>query len=94
MVDLNSLISNQLNLTLNSAIAINSSGQILAAGQAGSNYVENAYLLTPVGMPIPVTPTLAPEPGTLAILGIAAGAVWLQRRTSGRKIADRVEIAG
>ena len=85
MLDLNSLISDQLNLTLNSAVAINAQGQILALGQAGTNYLENAYLLTPVDQPVPVTPTLAPEPGTLAILGLAAGAGWLRRRASGRR---------
>ncbi len=86
MVDLNSLISDHLNLTLNSAIAINSVGQILAEGQAGSNYVENAYLLTPVGMPAPMAPTTAPEPSTLAILGLAVVAAWLRRRRSSREI--------
>jgi hypothetical protein len=72
MLDLNSEISIQLNSTLNSAIAINSSGKILAYGQGGTNYAENAFLLTPVGMSIPETPTLAPEPGPLAIPGLTA----------------------
>ena len=79
MIDLNSMISDQLNITLNRAIAINAAGQILVLGQGGSNYLENAFLLTPVSEAIPGTPTLAPEPGTLAILGLASGALWLRR---------------
>ena len=53
MVDLNSLISDQLNLTLNSAVAINAWGQFSPSGRRGTNYLENAYLLTPVDQPVP-----------------------------------------
>ena len=55
MVDLNNLIDPNLQTTLADATGINDHGQIVANGNNG-----HAYLLTPV-----------PEPGTLALLGLA-----------------------
>ncbi len=84
-IDLNSAIGDQLGITLNVAVAINGTGQILAEGHVGSNPGEEAFLLTPVGVPIPATPAPTPEPGTLAILGLALGASWLGRRALGTR---------
>lgn len=56
MTDLNNLIDPSLGITLTGATAINDKGQIAA----DSDY--RAYLLTP---------TPVPEPGTLALMGLA-----------------------
>jgi len=72
--------------SLDRAIAINAMNQILVDGSVpfGTGLIEHAFLLTPDGSPTPANPTIAPEPGTLAILGLAIGSAWLWRRNNGR----------
>ena len=83
MIDLNSLVSPAMHLTLTDAISINNKGQILVEGYYGSNYEESSYLLTPVTMFAPAAVTTAPEPTSLAILGLGAVLVGFRRRSRG-----------
>jgi probable HAF family extracellular repeat protein len=78
VLDLNSLIDQNLHLQLTAALAINSSGQILVAGNADDIY-QSAYLLTPVGLPAPTPPTNLPEPATWVVFTLAGVAIAARR---------------
>ncbi len=73
MIDLNSLIPSSSGVTLLAARFINNAGQIVAQGDAQNGTVHN-YLLTPMPDPAPI-----PEPGTLTVFGVFAGALALRR---------------
>jgi probable HAF family extracellular repeat protein len=70
MEDLNDRLPATLGLTLDRAVAINDAGQILAYGH-GIDGVDHGLLLSPVA---------APEPTTLALLGLAAAGYGVRLR--------------
>jgi hypothetical protein len=80
--DLNDLIDPALGWTITSAVALNELGQILANGtllKDGTTY-QSSLLLTPGGLPVPISPSPVPEPSTLAVFGtLAAALAWRQR---------------
>jgi probable HAF family extracellular repeat protein len=55
LLDLNSLISPSLGITLTSASGINDLGQIVASGYSDSDFSAHAYLLTPASVPEPAS---------------------------------------
>jgi hypothetical protein len=61
---------------------INDLGQILAAGAGPEG--TSMLLLTPEGVPLPAQPTPVPEPGTLAIGLVLAGAGVVAHRRRAR----------
>ena len=69
MEDLNARMPATSGLTLDEAFAINDVGQILAYGH-GADGVEHGVLLSP---------TAAPEPSTLALLGLVAAGYGIRR---------------
>jgi probable HAF family extracellular repeat protein len=86
MTNLNSLIPTSSDFHLNTAYYVNDAGQIIVTG-VDARGVVNEYLLTPSGMPAPVSPVLTgsaiPEPSTLlfaGLVGILAWARWALRR--------------
>jgi probable HAF family extracellular repeat protein len=70
MIDLNSLIPSSGGVTLSDARLINNRGQIVVEG--GEDGPGHTYLLTPIPAPVP-------EPGTLTVFGLLAGALALWR---------------
>lgn len=80
MLDLNALVAPLPGMSIDTALAINDLGQVLALGTYGTS-VRGALLLTPIDQPEPVQPpVLIPEPGTFAVLGVLLGATALYRR--------------
>jgi probable HAF family extracellular repeat protein len=69
MTDLNNLISSSSGWTLNSANAINTYGDIVGSGTNAAGQTE-AFLLTP---------TVAPEPTTLALLAVGGLGLLIRR---------------
>jgi hypothetical protein len=81
MTNLNSLIDPKSGWSILYAQEINNLGQILAYGTNGST--SGALLLTPSEMPPPgdpIYPTIAPEPGSLAIYGLMAAGLAMRFR--------------
>jgi probable HAF family extracellular repeat protein len=73
MLNLNNLLDPNAHFTINNAIAINDSGQILATGFNGVEQDLRTLLLTPEGMPTPVPPEFAlPEPCSFVVFGLMA----------------------
>jgi probable HAF family extracellular repeat protein len=83
MTDLNSLIPSNLGLSLSSGVGINDLGQIVATGKDASGNLVSV-VLTPDGVtqpssPVLGTPTVVPEPSTLAVFALAGLAFWVRR---------------
>lgn len=80
-LDLTDLIPEDSGWLLETAAAINDLGQIAGTGTIDGQ--TRAYLLTPNGVDVP-TPDPIPEPGPIAVLGLAAGWALLRRSRAGR----------
>ncbi|MEW4570005.1 hypothetical protein AB1L88_19240 [Tautonia sp. JC769] len=81
MLDLTDLIPPESGWILNDAYAINDLGQITGSGTVDG--VTRAYLLTPLSDGGPL-PDPIPEPGPIAVFGLAAAYCWFRRARSGR----------
>jgi probable HAF family extracellular repeat protein len=88
MLKLNDLLPAGSGWFVESAVRINDAGQILA--YASKDGQESQVLLTP----LPPDATPVPEPGTLALFGLAAGVLVLRgRRQSGVRAAAQAPRA-
>jgi probable HAF family extracellular repeat protein len=88
VTDLNSLLPPGSPWHLTAGLAINDLGQILGIGTrqvAGAGFME-AFLLTPAGLGSPPDPPqVVPEPGPLAVLGVASIGLVARRVRSARR---------
>jgi probable HAF family extracellular repeat protein len=82
MLDLNQAIPAGSGWTINSALAINTIGQILGTG-TGPDGSSHEFLLTPSELPAPGTAnftlTAVPEPSTFAFIAITVTALGVRR---------------
>jgi probable HAF family extracellular repeat protein len=81
VMDLNAMLPEDSGWFLEEAIAINDLGQIAGTGTIDGE--RRAYLLTPLSDGGPL-PDPIPEPGPIAVFGLAAAYCWFRRGRSGR----------
>lgn len=81
VMDLNAMLPEDSGWFLEEAIAINDLGQITGTGTIDGE--RRAYLLTPLSADGGPLPDPIPEPGPVAVFGLAAGYVWFRRTRSG-----------
>ncbi|WP_161602109.1 DUF3466 family protein [Tautonia marina] len=80
VMDLNEMLPENSGWILEEAIAINDLGQIAGTGTIDGK--RRAYFLTPLSEGGPL-PDPIPEPGPIAVFGLAAGYVWFRRTRHG-----------
>ncbi|WP_435019355.1 hypothetical protein TA3x_001252 [Tundrisphaera sp. TA3] len=85
MIDLNTLIAEDLGLTITSAIDINASGQILGFATDRKTGLFNTVLLTPDGQPIPADRIITPEPSSMALAALILAAAGAHRARARRR---------